>query len=114
MESDLSAILAKIKAVDGPDSNIVPFMEAYELTYSEAALWERHLWYVWEVLEAEYVANGPSETLDNTVLSLLIARDVQLYVENSGGIRFSTEFRRYIDRLQNRVDDFRNRSGNSE
>ena len=40
-DSELASILDKIKSQDGPDVNIVPFVEAYDLSYREAVIWER-------------------------------------------------------------------------
>ena len=105
-ESNLPSILTKIKSVDGPDSNIVPFIEAYDLSYTDAVIWERHLQYIWEVLEAEFEADGPSTKLDESLLSLLLSRDNQLYVTHSGKYRFSSEFRDYLAKLQDRLSKF--------
>jgi hypothetical protein len=105
-DSELASILEKIKSVDGLDRNIVPFIEAYDLSYPEAVIWERHLQYAWEVLEAEFEADGPSPSLDASILSLLITPDNQLYVTYSGKFRFSDDFRDYLTTLQGRVDEF--------
>lgn len=105
-DSELASILEKIKSVDGLDRNIVPFTEAYDLSYREAVIWERHLQYAWSVLEAEFEADGPSPSLDASILSMLINRDNQLYVAYSGKFRFSEGFREYVTNLQGRVDEF--------
>jgi hypothetical protein len=105
-DSELASILAKIKSADGADPNIVAFIEAYDLSYREAVIWERHLWYAWEVLAAEFEADGPSPSLDASVLAMLINRDNQLYVTHSGKFRFSDDFRDYVTTLQGRVDEF--------
>jgi hypothetical protein len=105
-DSELPSILAKIKSADGSDTNILPFVETYDLSYPEAVIWERHLWYAWEVLEAEFEADGPSPSLDESVLAMLAARDNQLYVTYSGKFRFSDGFRDYVTILQGRVDEF--------
>jgi hypothetical protein len=106
-DSELATILDKIKSQDGPDPNILLFVEAYGLSYREAIIWERHLQYVWSVLEAEFDVDGPSASLENTILSLLISRDNQLYVQATSGFRFGEEFQAYVADLQNRVDEFR-------
>jgi len=82
-------------------------MKAYDLSYGEAVIWARHLWYVWEVLEAQFEADGPSETLGNSILLLLVSRDNQIYMKGAGDFRFGEEFRRYLADLQDRVDAFR-------
>ena len=105
-DSELASILERIKSVDGLDRNIVPFIEAYDLSYSEAVIWERHLQYAWEVLEAEFEADGPSPSLDASILSLLITPDNQLYVTYSGKFRFSDDFRDYLTTLQGRMEEF--------
>ena len=105
-DSELPSILEQIKSLDGLDPNIVPFIETYDLSYPEAVIWERHLWYAWEVLEAEFEADGPSPSLDASILAMLINRDNQLYVTYSGKFRFSDDFRDYVTNLQGRVDEF--------
>jgi hypothetical protein len=105
-DSELASILAKIKSADGADTNIMPFVETYDLSYPEAVIWERHLWYAWEVLEAEFEADGRSPSLDASVLAMLVTRDNQLYVTYSGKFRFSDDFRDYVTSLQGRVDEF--------
>jgi hypothetical protein len=84
----------------------VPFIETYDLSYPEAVIWERHLQYAWEVLQAEFEADGPSPSLDASILSMLINRDNQLYVTYSGSFRFSDDFRDYVASLEGRVDEF--------
>lgn len=105
-DSELPSILEKIKSHDGLDLNIVPFIEAYDLSYREAVIWERHLQYAWAVLEAEFEADGPSPSLDASILAMLSTRDNQFYVTYSGKFRFSDEFRDYVRTLQGRVDRF--------
>jgi hypothetical protein len=106
-DSELASILEKIKSVDGPDANIVQYMDAYNLSYRESVIWERHLQYVWSVFEAEFEADGPSTSLDRAILSLLTTHDNQIYVQSSSRFRFNKEFQAYVADLQNRVDDFR-------
>ena len=107
-ESDLASILVKIMAVDAPKgSYLATYMEVYDLSHEEAILWERHLWYVWEVLEAEYRADGASEKLNNQISILLINRDNQIYVEGVINFRFSSEFREYVAELQKNLDEWK-------
>ena len=106
-ESDLASILVKIKTVDAPPPYLATYMEVYDLSFKEAILWERHLWYVWEVIEAEYRADGASETLNNQISILLINRDNQIYVEGVINFRFSSEFREYVAELQKNLDEWK-------
>ena len=107
-ESDLASILAKIKAVDGEGApHISAYMELYDLSHEEATLWDRHLWYLWEVLEAEYVAEGSSEKLDNQIMLLLINRDNQVYLDASINVRFSAEFGQHVAALNEDLDQWK-------
>jgi hypothetical protein len=100
-DSDLSRILAKIKAVDSENApQIVAFMKAYDLTHEEAITWDRHLWLIWEVLEAEYLVEGASQELDNQIRTLLSAPDNQVYVDLVGPYRFSTQFAEHVRELR--------------
>jgi hypothetical protein len=107
-ESDLASILVKIKAVDATGASyLATYMDVYDLSHEEAILWDRHLWYVWGVLEAEYAADGASEELDNQISILLINRDNQIYVEGVINFRFSSEFREYVAELQKNLDEWK-------
>lgn len=100
-DSDLPGILAKIKAVDSENApQIVAFMKAYDLTHAEAITWDRHLWLIWEVLEAEYLVDGASQELDNQIRTLLSAPDNQVYVDLVGPYRFSTQFADHVRELR--------------
>ena len=48
-EADLAPILSKIMTVDGYNPLVNSYMEAYDLTPEEAILWQRHLFYLWDV-----------------------------------------------------------------
>ena len=107
-ESELPSILAKIKSVDGAKGAIPLYMEEYDLSLSEAIRWERHLILLWETLEAQYIADGPSEDLDNQVSILLSNRDNQIYVTNTAKFRFSRGFRNYVSDRQANLDEWFN------
>ena len=100
--------MAKIMAVNAPEgSHLATYMEVFDLSHEEAILWERHLWFVWEVLEAEYRADGESEKLNNQISILLTNRDNQIYVEGVMNFRFSSEFREYVVELRKHLDEWK-------
>ena len=100
-ESQAPTVLAKIKAVDGPEPLVVAYMDRYDLTYEEGALWERHMMSLWTSLEAEYAAFGDSQELESRIQILLPFPDQVLWFENNGPAWLSTPgFRSYIVRLR--------------
>ena len=103
-ESELPSILAKIASVESVTPTLSSYMELWDLSESEAILWERHLTLLWETLEAQFVADGPSEQLDNLVSILLGNRDNQIYVDDVAGFRFSGSFRVYVSERQANLD----------
>ncbi|MCG8435346.1 MAG: hypothetical protein MJA83_15085 [Gammaproteobacteria bacterium] len=105
-ESELASILVKISAVDG-DSGVPPqFMERYGLTHGEAILWERHLWHIWESLEASYITEGASEKLEKQVRMLLLSPDNRIYIKNAVKYQFVGAFRDYVVDLQENEAEF--------
>ena len=62
-EGELPTVLAKVSKVQGYDPTLSSFMEVYDLTLEEAILWQRHLFYLWDVLESEFLAEGDSQQL---------------------------------------------------
>jgi hypothetical protein len=105
-ESELPSILAKIQSVEGAHGATLAYMENWDLSLSEAIRWERHLLLLWETLEAQYIADGPSEELDNQVSILLANRDNQIYVEHVSEFRFSDDFRIYVIERQTNLDEW--------
>lgn len=100
-ESVVPAVLAKIKAVDGPEPAVEAYMDRYSLTYEEGAVWERHIFSVWTSLEAEYAVFGESEELEQRIRMLLPFPDNVIWFENGGPDWVSTPgFRDYIERLR--------------
>ena len=95
---ELASVIAKIKEVDGADPLPEVYMEEYGLTHAEATLWERHLWFVWLGLEAEFEQNGESEEVASSVSALLSTHDNELYWEVLGSSH-DTEFRTFVDAL---------------
>jgi len=99
----LPAVLAKIKAIDGPDPIPQALVERYKLTSEEAILWERHLAHIWLVLEADYSMSGESQDLATAIRDLLKYPDNQLYWQHavsSGWHAVNTDFSEYVDRLR--------------
>ena len=80
--SELSAVLAKLKAVDGLQPIPQALVGRYDLTPEEALLWERHLALVWMGLEANYSLSGESQELESRIRFLLTFPDNQLYWEH--------------------------------
>jgi len=100
-ESSVPAILAKIKAVDGPEPLVTAYMDRYGLTYEEAAIWNRHVWSVWTALEAEYAVLGESPELSQKIRILLPFPDVEVWFEHGGADWYNTPgFREYVERLR--------------
>ena len=99
-ESNLASVLEKISVVDGAVGMAPQFAEKYKLTLQEAILWERHLWYVWEVAEATYITEGASEKLQKQIQMMLLSPDHSLYVKNALKYQFNHEFRDYVIKLQ--------------
>jgi hypothetical protein len=100
-ESAAPTVLSKIKAVDGPEPLVQAYMERYDLTYEEGALWSRHQHSIWTSLEAEYAVLGESDELSNRIRILIPWADTDLWFENGGPEWLSTPgFRGYIERLR--------------
>jgi hypothetical protein len=97
LSDDLPNILAKIKAVDGYDMQ--PFMEKYDLSYAEAASWNRWLVLMWRGMELDYMTLGPSEQFEQAIRTTVAWPDQQLFVQGaffSGSPFFSTKFTDYV------------------
>lgn len=94
-ESQLPSIIAKIKAVDGPDPAVSAFVEQYDLSYEEAVRWTRHLSLIWIGLEADFIASGLSPRLERTTRGLLQSEDHQLFWEMGAPQVADQKFREY-------------------
>ncbi len=100
-ESLAPSVLAKIKAVDGAEPIVAAYMDRYNLTYEEGAVWSRHLLSLWSSLETEYALFGPSPGLSDRIRILLPFPDEQLWIEHGGLVWLSTpEFQRYVEGLR--------------
>ena len=97
LSDNLPNILAKIKAVDGYD--VQPFMERYDLSYAEAAAWNRWLTLMWRGMELDYMMNGPSEQFEQVIRNTVAWPDQQLFVQGAffpGSPFFSKKFTDYV------------------
>ena len=70
----MGRVLAKVKAVDGRDENVLAFMAAYDLDEVEAAAWTRHLYNIWGGIEADYLY-ADSDQVESTIKALAIFPD---------------------------------------
>ena len=94
---EIGLILAKIKAVDGREGHVTAFMEAYDLTEVEAAIWTRALYSVWGAIEADYLYSG-SGAVERTVRAMIDYPDARSYWQHSRPFH-SEEFAEYIDEI---------------
>lgn len=69
-------------------------------------MWERHLWFGWETLEAEFLFSGVSDELDNQIRGLLVNRDDQIYIDAVLSLRLSPEFGAYIPEFQQGLEQW--------
>ena len=100
-ESQIPTILAKVKRVDGPEPLEEVFIERYDLSYEEAAIWSRYLGTIWNGLEADYTLLGESEDIANRI-RLFLERfpDIRLWWEHASPLLAGPEFRVYVERLR--------------
>jgi hypothetical protein len=94
-ESPLASIMAKIKAVDGPDEGVSALVDRYDLSYEEAVRWSRHLSLIWIGLEADFMASGPTPRLERGTRGLLQSKDHQVFWEFGAPQVADEEFREY-------------------
>jgi hypothetical protein len=101
LESMVPGVLAKIKAVDGPEPVVQALMDRYNLTYEEGAVWTRHIFSTWTSLEAEFAVLGASDELGGRIQILLPFPDIELWFEHGGSDWLSTPgFRDYVEGLR--------------
>ncbi len=72
-------------------------MEVFDLTLEEAILWQRHLFYLWDVYESEFLAEGDSFELRQKVRVILRFRDNQIFVDSHKEDGFHPEFREFVE-----------------
>jgi len=99
-ETDLANILVKVAAVDGDFGMPSQFAERYDLSDRQAILWERHLWHVWEVMQASYTTQGSSEHLDKQIRLSMLSPSNQLYLSDAKKYQFTAEFRQHVEQLE--------------
>lgn len=100
MSDELPNILAKIKDVDGYD--LQPWMERYDLSYAEAASWNRWLTLLWRGMEVDFQLLGPNEQLDQLIRLSANWPDQQLYMQGAFHQEtqfFSEDFADYVREL---------------
>lgn len=69
LQSDvLAEALTKIKAVDGIEEGIQELMDRYDMSYEQAAAWNRYLVLNWAGVQADYLYHGRSKELDQRIL----------------------------------------------
>ena len=97
LSDELPSILSKIKAVDGHD--LQPWMEKYELSYSEAASGNRWLTLMWRGWDRDYWMNGPSKKLEQAIRNTANWPDQKLYIQGtffSGSPFYRDQFTDYV------------------
>ena len=94
-------ILTRIKEIDvgTTEPAIVAFMDRYGLSLAESDRFVRWLRRGWRSNEADFLANGPSETLDSAIQAGLSFPDQAIFWENSRWV-FGEEFVRYVDSVE--------------
>lgn len=93
----IPSILAKIKAVDGSEPMEVNFMNHYNLTYEEAAIWARYLAEIFAGLEAEFLRDGQSQDLQERIQLYFIFPDCILFWDSGHAQVQNEEFVEYVD-----------------
>ncbi len=100
VDSQVPAIMTKIKAVDGIEPLEQAYIDRYQLTHDEASIWSRYQAVLWNGLEADFVADGESPELDVYIEALLEYPDVRLSWKERWGVE-NPEFVTYVERLMN-------------
>ena len=95
----IPAILAKVKAIDGPEPGEQALIERYGLTYEEAGIWGRFVSQVLTDLEAEYVLSGESQQLEERIQLLFSFPDVVLNWEYRVQLS-NQDFGKYVERVR--------------
>jgi hypothetical protein len=110
----IPSILEKIKNVDGPEPGENVLMERYGVSYQEASIWGRYLSSILSGLEAEYLRDGPTQSLQERIQLLFLFPDFYLNYDSghpqnqhSGFIDYIEEVRKLP--LANWVSDYKNR-----
>jgi hypothetical protein len=95
---ELSSVMAKIKAVDGPDPLPQALMERYGLTYEEADLWGRLMYGMWFGVEADFDALGPEE-VEDMLRTLFSTADNRLFWETLRDHFSNSQFVSFVDSI---------------
>ena len=105
-EAELAAILVKISTVDGDFGFPKMLVERYDISTEQAVLWERHLWHVWESMQASFETQGNSEHLEKQVRLQMLSPSNDLYLINAKTYQFTDDFRRYVETLEDSQEQF--------
>lgn len=79
LQSDLLvSALARIKAVDGEEEALKELMARYDMSYEEAAVWNRFLILHWRGTEIRFLADGPSPAIARFIRATLSWPDQEI------------------------------------
>ena len=98
---EMSKVHAKVKAVDGVEPVAKAFMERYNLTSAEAALWSRAVQMNWLVWQTNYLFGGPSKDLERTIRGVFKYPDTRIVYEINEDSLLSPEFIAYVESIIN-------------
>ncbi len=97
LSDDLPNIMAKIKAVDGYD--LQPLMDQYDLSYAEAAAYNRWLFLMWKGAETDFLLLGASERWEHTIRNAARWPDQKIYMQGAFAPEsaiYNKEFAAYV------------------
>ena len=97
--SDLADALTKIKAVDGIEEPLQELMNTYEMSYEQAAAWNRYVMLNWKAMEAEFLYAGRSKQLAAQIRQSYYWPDQQMLLRSAIGqpwSPFGKEFDEYV------------------
>ena len=99
--SDLPAIIAAVKAVDGPEPSEQALVDRYDITYEQATVLARQVNRGWVGMEADYVLSGESVPLKKRI-QLNFSFPDQVLLWEVGGMPqvANADFRAYVERVR--------------
>ena len=97
---ELLGVWAKVKAIDGLEPVAQKYMDRYQLTPEEAALWSRLVHRDWYVMQAQFITEGPSEDIERTIAHYYdLYPDFRIVFEANEDSALSDEFIEYVDSI---------------